>query len=111
MLCLQAASLKGALSCLGTVVAALDPGNWPLAARPFQVLFAYVLDLRPKVRKRAQSGVQAVFAAIQATPAIGAASDTVLKRTPGWMLHIMHGPELLAWKGVCAAIKSGLCCS
>ena len=69
-------------------MAALDPGNWPLAARPFQVLLAYVLDLRPKVRKRAQSGVQAVFATIQATPAIGAASDTVLKRTPAHLLQV-----------------------
>ena len=85
---MQAASLKGALSCLGTVVAALDPGNWPLAARPFQVLLAYVLDLRPKVRKRAQSSLQAVLAAIQATPAIGAASDSVLKCEPARRLYL-----------------------
>ena len=44
-----------------------------------QVLLAYQLDTRPKVRKRAQAGVQAVLAAVHGTPASAPASDALLK--------------------------------
>eukprot|EP00798_Chlamydomonas_sp_ICE-L_P031076 gene31076-6203_t len=75
----QAAVSKAALHCLSQVLGALDPTNWPPAAIPFRDMLSCVMDLRPKVRKRAQQGLSEVLAALQGTPALGNASDAIAK--------------------------------
>jgi hypothetical protein len=75
----QAATIKAALTCLSQLLAAMDPASWPNAAAPFGLLVSLLLDARPKVRKRAQTGVAEVLAALQRTPALAPASDALLK--------------------------------
>jgi hypothetical protein len=47
---LQAPAAKAGLGCLGTVLAAVEPGAWPAAAPGFQLLLSFLTDARPKVR-------------------------------------------------------------
>ena len=78
-LALQATVVRPALGSLGQVTAAVEPVEWPSAARPFAQLLHYSLDGRPKVRKRAQAAVLNVLAAAQGTSALPSASEAVLK--------------------------------
>ena len=78
-LALQATVVRPALGSLGQVTAAVEPVEWPSAARPFAQLLRYSLDGRPKVRKRAQAAVLNVLAAAQGTAALPSASEAVLK--------------------------------
>ena len=71
--------MRPALGSLGQVTAAVEPVEWPSAARPFAQLLRYSLDGRPKVRKRAHAAVLNVLAAAQGTSALPAASEAVLK--------------------------------
>jgi hypothetical protein len=75
----QAPACKGALQCLGQVLAAVEPGAWPAASVSFQLLLSFVTDVRPKIRKRACSSVTDVLAAAQTCPTnLAAASEAVL---------------------------------
>ena len=76
---LQASVIRAALPCLSHVLAALDPADWPSATQPFTLLLRFCIDARPKVRRRAQSGLVDVLAAVQRTVAIDNASALVLK--------------------------------
>ncbi len=71
--------MRPALGSLGQVTAAVEPVEWPSAARPFAQLLRYSLDGRPKVRKRAQAAVLNVLAAARGTSALPSASEAVLK--------------------------------
>jgi ribosomal RNA-processing protein 12 len=74
----QAGIVKAACGCLGTLLAAQEPGAWPSAQPSFQLLLAHLTDSRPKVRKRAQGSVTEVLAALQHQPAVlKLASDAV----------------------------------
>ena len=64
---------------MGYITAAVTPTEWAPAIRPFTTLLRYSTDARPKVRKRAQSSLVDVLAALQGTPALQGASDAVLK--------------------------------
>ena len=71
--------MKALVTCLGQVVAAVDPSHWPSAVRPFSLLLQLLLDERPKVRKRAQDAAHGVLVSLRDTPARQPASDAVLK--------------------------------
>lgn len=78
----KAAVVKAALAGLSQVAAAADPRDWPAAAPAFGLLLSLAMDARPKVRRRAQSGLLEVLAALQGTPALAPASAAVLKGKP-----------------------------
>lgn len=60
-------------------MAAVEPGAWLAAVPGFQLLLSFLTDARPKVRKRAQSSVTDILAALQSNPAtLAAASDAVV---------------------------------
>lgn len=71
--------VRAALPCLSHILSALDPADWPAASQPFTVLLRFCIDARPKVRRRAQSGLVDVLAALQRTAAIADASALVVK--------------------------------
>ena len=60
-----------------------------------QVLLAYQLDTRPKVRKRAQAGVQAVLGAVWEGPASAPASEALLKCAPCMLGQLSRRPAQL----------------
>ena len=64
---------------MGYITAAVTPTEWAPALRPYTTLLRYSTDARPKVRKRAQSSLVDVLAALQGTPALQGASEAVLK--------------------------------
>ncbi|KAK9818389.1 hypothetical protein WJX72_011834 [[Myrmecia] bisecta] len=97
----EAATLKAALHCLSQITAALDPHDWPAAARPFTTLLSFCTDSRPKVRKRAQSGLVDVLAAIQSTPALAQASDAIVRVCQ----VVLPGPEAAARAAAAASNK------
>ena len=76
---LQAGTLRAALACLGNITAAVSPTEWAPALRPFTLLLRYSTDVRPKVRKRAQSSLVDVLAALQGAPALHGASHAICK--------------------------------
>jgi hypothetical protein len=69
--------VKPVLGCLGPVLAAMEPGEWPAAVKSFNLLVRLVLDGRPKVRKAAQSSLLEVLATIQRTPAAASGTDAI----------------------------------
>lgn len=71
--------VKPALACLSTVLAAMDPTDWPTASQLYSVLLSFSLSARPKVRKRAHDGLVQVLASIRSTPAMAAASAALLQ--------------------------------
>ena len=71
--------MKAVLPCLAAVLTALDPSDWPTAVRPFAALLRHCADPRPKVRRRAQTGLVDVLAALQRSPALPDASAAVLQ--------------------------------
>eukprot|EP00878_Enallax_costatus_P037784 GHUV01042780.1.p1 GENE.GHUV01042780.1~~GHUV01042780.1.p1 ORF type:complete len:156 (-),score=30.70 GHUV01042780.1:212-679(-) len=76
---LQAPACKGALLCLGQVLAAVEPGAWHAAVPGFQLLLSFLTDARPKVRKRAQSSLTDILAALQNTHGtLASASEAVV---------------------------------
>ena len=81
---MQASVAKAALACLSHVLAAVSPSDWPLASEPMMLLLRSCIDSRPKVRRRAQSGLVEVLAALQRSSAIADASALVAK---GKVLH------------------------
>eukprot|EP00878_Enallax_costatus_P036532 GHUV01041032.1.p1 GENE.GHUV01041032.1~~GHUV01041032.1.p1 ORF type:complete len:246 (+),score=51.10 GHUV01041032.1:709-1446(+) len=75
----QAPACKGALLCLGQVLAAVEPGAWHAAVPGFQLLLSFLTDARPKVRKRAQSSLTDILAALQNTHGtLASASEAVV---------------------------------
>ena len=93
--------MKALVTCLGQVVAAVDPSHWPSAVRPFSLLLQLLLDERPKVRKRAQDAAHSVLVSLRDTPARQPASDAVLKSAPTCSsCHIAldtHASQGTAW--------------
>ncbi len=79
MVAAQAGVVKAVLPCLASVLTAVDPADWPLAVRPFGTLLQRCADLRHKVRRRAQTGLVDVLAALQRSPALPDASAAVLQ--------------------------------
>ncbi len=75
--------VKPALLCLSYLLAALDPSNWPAAAAPFNLLLTFLADQRPKVRKRAHTGLVEVLAALQGGPALAPASEALARGAHG----------------------------
>jgi hypothetical protein len=75
--CKQAPTVKAAMQCLGQLLAAMDPTNWPAAAAPWALLLSFLTDARPKVRKRAAASAEEVLAALQGTPALAPASEAL----------------------------------
>ena len=75
----QAGVVKAVLPCLASVLTAVDPANWPAAVRPFTALLQHCADPRPKVRRRAQTGLVDVLAALQRSPSLPDASSAVLQ--------------------------------
>ncbi|EFJ51860.1 hypothetical protein VOLCADRAFT_87463 [Volvox carteri f. nagariensis] len=75
----DAATTKAALGCLAQVLAAADPSAWIAAVPAFNQMLGFVADARPKVRKRAVEGLVETLASLQRSPALGAASELVLK--------------------------------
>ena len=76
---LQAGVVKAVLPCIASVLTALDPADWPSAVRPFSVLLQHCTDPRPKVRRRAQTGIVDVLAALQRSAALPHASAAILQ--------------------------------
>lgn len=103
--CCQAAVSKAGLGCLAAVLGALDPGHWPSAVAPFALLLSFVLDNRPKVRKRAHQGVVEVLAAVRPTPALGHASEAIAKREWGQGGWVGECGGLGAFVEVLAAVR------
>ncbi|WIA32410.1 hypothetical protein OEZ86_003236 [Tetradesmus obliquus] len=98
----QAAAAKAGLMCLGQVLAAVEPGAWPAAAPGFQLLLSFLTDARPKVRKRAQSSVSEVLAALQGSPAsLAAASEAIVAVCKA----VLPGPSAAARAAAAASNK------
>jgi len=76
---MQAGVVKAVLPCLASVLTAVDPADWPSAVRPFGALLQRCADSRPKVRRRAQTGLVDVLASLQRSPALPDASAAVLQ--------------------------------
>ncbi len=74
---LQAATVKVALRCLGQVLCAMEPSNWPAAAAPWALLLSFATDTRPKVRKCAVGSAQEVLGSVQRTAAHKPASEAI----------------------------------
>jgi ribosomal RNA-processing protein 12 len=93
---------KPALACLCQVLAALNPADWPSAALPFATVLTACLDRRPKLRKKAHSGLAEVLAGLQPAPsALAEASDAVLKLCQ----RVLPGPEAAARAAAAAPSK------
>ena len=75
----QAGVVKAVLPCMASVLTAVDPADWPSAVRPFGAVLQRCADPRPKVRRRAQTGLVDVLAALQRSPALPDASAAVLQ--------------------------------
>ncbi|PRW60392.1 ARM repeat superfamily [Chlorella sorokiniana] len=98
----EAAVVKNAVPCLGQLLAAHNPADWPSAIRPFNMLLSLSLDSRAKVRRAAQSAVGDVLAGLQAAPAaLGQASEEVLKLCK----RVLPGPEAAAHAAAAAPSK------
>jgi len=74
----QTAAVKGAIGCLGTVLAAVDAANWAAAAPAWQLLLSFTTDARPKVRRRAVSACVEILASAQFLPPLLAQQSEVL---------------------------------
>jgi len=86
---------KPALGCLAQAVAATGPTDWTALSPSFHLLLGRLLDPHPKVRKKAQSGVVSVFAALQdplLSPCLADASKDLLIFTK----NVLGAPEKAA---------------
>jgi hypothetical protein len=68
--------LRSATSCLCQVLAASDPQDWMPAVPAFNMVLNLSLDKRPKVRRRAQAGIEEVLASLQQQGGGGGPSST-----------------------------------
>ena len=82
--------VKAVLPCLASVLTAVNPVDWPSAVRPFAALLQRCADPRPKVRRRAQTGLVDVLAALQRSPALPDASAAVLQGDPWSATSLLH---------------------
>lgn len=75
--------LKSGVGCLSTLLCSHDPQNFPSAANAFGLLLGFVVDHRPKVRKRAQAGlakvVQSMSSPSRAAPSLQPASQMIAR--------------------------------
>jgi len=69
--------LRSATSCLCQVLAASDPQDWMPAVPAFNMVLNLSLDKRPKVRRRAQAGIEEVLASLQQQGGGGGPSSTL----------------------------------
>lgn len=93
---------RAVLPCLCQVLAALNPADWPAAARPFALVLDTCLDARPKLRKKAQAGLVDVLACLQTAPvALLPASEAVLKVCQ----RVLPAPEAAARAAAAASSK------
>eukprot|EP00873_Tetraselmis_striata_P019446 jgi/Tetstr1/439710/TSEL_028129.t1 len=98
----KAAPLKAYLGCLAQLLAAADPSSWgPLTVRPWGMLLHLATDPRPKVRKRAATGMVEVLAALQRTPALNTASDALQRACT----KVFQAPEAAARAAAAASNK------
>lgn len=94
--------LRPALSCLSFVLAAAGPADWPAALRPFNLLLSACLDIRPKVRKKAQGGLITVLAGLRHSPsAMAPAAEAVLQLCQ----RVVPAPEAAARAAAAAPHK------
>lgn len=68
--------LRSATSCLCQVLAASDPQDWMPAVPAFNMVLNLSLDKRPKVRRRAQAGIEEVLASLQQQGGSGGPSSS-----------------------------------
>ncbi|GIL82209.1 hypothetical protein Vretifemale_11129 [Volvox reticuliferus] len=97
----EAATAKAALGCLAQVLAAADPTAWLAAVPAFNQLLNFTTDARPRVRKRAVEGLVETLAGLQRSPALGAASELVLKVCQ----RVLPGPAAAAQSAAAASNK------
>lgn len=75
----QAGVVKPIVGCLGPLLAAMDPAQWPGASKAFNLLLNLSLDHRPKIRKAAIRSLVEVLAVIKATEAQAPATQAVYR--------------------------------
>lgn len=110
----QAPAVKGAIGCLGTVLAAADAAAWTAAssagdgaaaAAPqaaWQLLLSFLCDARPKVRRRAVAACVEVLAAAQAAPPLLARQSDDLAQL---CRAVLPGPAAAARAAAAASNK------
>lgn len=99
---LQAGAARSGILCLGQVLCALDPTNWPAAVSPFTLLLSFTLDERPKVRKQSHTSTFELTASLQRTPSLGPCSEAIL----GLCKVILPGPEAAARSAASSSNKN-----
>jgi ribosomal RNA-processing protein 12 len=93
---------KAGVPCLCQLLAAMGPTDWPPLSRGFGIIITTCLDHQPKLRKKAQSGLVDILAALQTVPtALTPASEAVLKLSQ----KILPGPQAAAQAAAAAPSK------
>ncbi|KIY94702.1 hypothetical protein MNEG_13261 [Monoraphidium neglectum] len=98
----QAPVVKGAIQCLGTVLAAAEPGSWAAAAPAWQLLLGFLTDGRPKVRRRAVASCLEVLAAAQTSPQLLGLESEALAQL---CRQVLPGPAAAARAAAAATNK------
>ena len=80
----------------------MGPTDWPALSRGFGLVLTTCLDHQPKLRKKAQSGLVDILAALQTMPtALAPASEAVLKLSQ----KVLPGPQAAAQAAAAAPSK------
>ncbi|KAJ9506030.1 hypothetical protein QJQ45_002495 [Haematococcus lacustris] len=100
----QAGVAKACIGVLAQLLAAMEPeaSAWPSALPAVSALIAFCTDPRAKVRKRAQSGLVEVLAALQRAPLLPLVSEAVARAA----VAVLPGPEAAARAAAAASNKA-----
>lgn len=83
---LSVGSVRSLVNCLGLLLFKVDLNDWSAVEKPLEVLVAYAIDKRPKVRKCAQVGVEKLFVDFHNSVVIENGSKVVLSMYAKYML-------------------------
>lgn len=98
----KGAVAKAGVPCLCQLLAAMGPTDWPALSRGFGIIITTCLDHQPKLRKKAQSGLVDILAALQTVPtALAPASEAVLKLSQ----KVLPGPQAAAQAAAAASSR------
>ncbi|GBF99810.1 hypothetical protein Rsub_12563 [Raphidocelis subcapitata] len=97
-----AAAVKAAIGCLGTVLAAADAAGWAEAAPAWALLLGFLMDGRPKVRRRAAAAALEVLASAQRAPQLLAQESEALAQL---CRQVLPGPAAAARAAAAASNK------
>jgi len=95
------AIVKAAFPCLCQLLSATGGQDWPAMSRGFNIVLSACLASQPKLRKKAQSGLVDIFAALEPSPTLMHASNAVLKTCQS----VLPLPEAAAQAAAAAPAK------